>query len=85
MSEIRAVFFDIDGTLFSTVDFATRAREASVDAMLEAGLPVNRDELLEELAEVVREFSSNYERHFVISHPEPEKPASMRCSRLAFR
>ena len=64
MSEIRAVFFDIDGTLFSTVDFATRAREASVDAMLEAGLPVNRDELLEELAEVVREFSSNYERHF---------------------
>ncbi|RTZ91034.1 MAG: haloacid dehalogenase [Bacillota bacterium] len=64
MSEIRAVFFDIDGTLFSTVDFASRAREASVDAMLEAGLPVNRDELLEELAEVVREFSSNYERHF---------------------
>ncbi|MDE0959703.1 MAG: TIGR02253 family HAD-type hydrolase [Planctomycetota bacterium] len=64
MSEIRAVFFDIDGTLFSTSDFASRAREASVDAMIGAGLPVSREELLEELAEVVFEFSSNYERHF---------------------
>ncbi len=64
MSEIRAVFFDIDGTLFSTADFAARAREASVDAMIEAGLPETREHLLEELGEVVREFSSNYERHF---------------------
>ncbi|MDE0958058.1 MAG: TIGR02253 family HAD-type hydrolase [Planctomycetota bacterium] len=64
MSEIRAVFFDIDGTLFSTSDFASRAREASVDAMVGAGLPVSREELLEELAEVVLEFSSNYEKHF---------------------
>ena len=64
MSEIRAVFFDIDGTLFSTSEFASRAREASVDAMVGAGLPVSREELLEELAEVVLEFSSNYEKHF---------------------
>ncbi|MGE4619891.1 MAG: TIGR02253 family HAD-type hydrolase [Planctomycetota bacterium] len=64
MNEIRAVFFDIDGTLFSTADFAARARAASVDAMIEAGLAVSRHDLLEELTEVVREFSSNYERHF---------------------
>jgi len=35
-----------------------------VDAMVGAGLPVSREELLEELAEVVLEFSSNYEKHF---------------------
>ena len=64
MSEIRAVFFDIDGTLFSTVDFASLARAASADAMIEAGLNVPREDLLEELDEVIREFSSNYERHF---------------------
>jgi putative hydrolase of the HAD superfamily len=32
--------------------------------MVGAGLPVSREELLEELAEVVLEFSSNYEKHF---------------------
>ena len=64
MRDIRAVFFDIDGTLFSTDAFASRARAASADAMIEAGLAVPRDDLLEELTEVVREFSSNHERHF---------------------
>jgi len=64
MSEIRAVFFDVDGTLFSTMKFASLARAASADAMIEAGLDVPREDLLEELNEVVREFSSNYERHF---------------------
>ncbi|MEC9475934.1 MAG: TIGR02253 family HAD-type hydrolase [Planctomycetota bacterium] len=64
MSEIRAVFFDVDGTLFSTMKFASLARAASADAMIDAGLNVPREDLLEELNEVIREFSSNYERHF---------------------
>ncbi|NCF55747.1 MAG: TIGR02253 family HAD-type hydrolase [Planctomycetia bacterium] len=64
MSQIRAIFFDIDGTLFSTVDFAARARRASVRAMIKAGLEMEEEVLLEELAEVVKEFSSNYEGHF---------------------
>lgn len=64
MNEIKAVFFDVDGTLFSTMEFASRARSASAHAMIEAGLDVPHEDLLEELSEVVREFSSNYERHF---------------------
>lgn len=61
---LRAIFFDIDDTLFSTSSFAERAREASVDAMLGMGVRASRETVLAELNEVVREFSSNYEHHF---------------------
>ena len=61
---LRAIFFDIDNTLFSTRDFAKRARAASVDAMIQAGLKTDPETLIAELAEVVREFSSNYDKHF---------------------
>ena len=64
MARLRAIFFDIDGTLFSTSAFAARARTASIEAMIAAGLQVDRETLLEELEEVIREFSSNYEHHF---------------------
>jgi putative hydrolase of the HAD superfamily len=64
MPELDAIFFDIDDTLYSTSDFAARARAASVDAMIAAGLQVPREELLAELDEVVKEFSSNYPLHF---------------------
>lgn len=64
MSQIKAIFFDIDGTLFSTMEFAAQARRASVKAMIKAGLNMDEDSLLEELLEVVKEFSSNYEGHF---------------------
>lgn len=61
---LRAIFFDIDDTLFSTSTFAERAREASVDAMLAMGVRCERGVILKELTEVVQEFSSNYEHHF---------------------
>jgi putative hydrolase of the HAD superfamily len=63
-SMLKAVFFDIDDTLYSTHSFAMRAREASVDAMLAMGLKADRRTVLRELTEVVHEFSSNYEHHF---------------------
>ncbi len=61
---LRAIFFDIDNTLFSTREFAARARAASVDAMIAAGLRIDPEVLSAELGEVVREFSSNHEKHF---------------------
>ena len=63
-AELEAIFFDIDDTLYSTSDFARRARAASVDAMVAAGLSCSREELLTELDEVVKEFTSNYANHF---------------------
>jgi putative hydrolase of the HAD superfamily len=64
VSDLEAIFFDIDDTLFSTSEFAKRARGASVDALIAAGLNMPREELLSELDEVVKEFTSNYEHHF---------------------
>jgi putative hydrolase of the HAD superfamily len=61
---LRAIFFDIDDTLYSTSTFAERARENSVDAMLAMGVRASRETLLRELEEVVAEFSSNYEHHY---------------------
>jgi putative hydrolase of the HAD superfamily len=63
-AKLEAIFFDLDDTLFSTSEFAERARRASVDAMIATGLRMDPSELLIELQEVVAEFSSNYDHHF---------------------
>ena len=62
--ELEAIFFDVDDTLFSTTEFALRARRAAVRAMRDAGLDHPLDRLERELEEVVGEFSSNYGNHF---------------------
>lgn len=64
MAELSAIFFDIDDTLYSTSEFASRARANSVDAMIAAGLAIERGQLMAELEEVIAEFSSNYSYHF---------------------
>jgi len=61
---LDALFFDIDDTLFSTSVFADKARRAAVDAMLNAGLRIDRETCKRELDEVIDEFSSNYGSHF---------------------
>lgn len=61
---MKAVLFDLDDTLFSTTDFARRARQEAVDAMIARGLDATPEELMEELMEVVREFGSNYSSHY---------------------
>jgi len=62
--KIKAVLFDIDDTLFSTTEFATRARRDAVEAMRRQGLKVSAEELLRELNEAIAEFGSNFEHHF---------------------
>ena len=61
---LKAVFFDIDDTLFSTTTFADLARREAVEAMRRHGLRLPADHLLRELSEVISEFSSNHEHHF---------------------
>jgi putative hydrolase of the HAD superfamily len=62
--KLSAILFDIDDTLFSTTEFAQRARINAVRAMIQAGLDVPEEVVLRELDEVLVEFSSNYEHHF---------------------
>ena len=64
MTRLRAVLFDIDDTLFSTSDFARRARANAVRAMIAAGLDLPAEVVQKELDEVISEFSSNYEHHY---------------------
>ena len=61
---LDAIFFDLDDTLFSTSEFAEKARWASCQAMCRAGLRVDPHDVMDELREVVAEFSSNYDHHF---------------------
>jgi putative hydrolase of the HAD superfamily len=61
--KLRAIFLDIDDTLFSTTAFAEKARRNAIQAMIEHGLRGDREDLVRELSEVVAEFSSNYEHH----------------------
>ncbi len=64
MPRLRAIFFDIDDTLYSTSEFSEIARSAAIDAMIDAGLNVSKDQIQEELEEVINEFTPNYEHHF---------------------
>lgn len=62
--KIRAVFFDVDDTLFATSEFARQAHLSAVRAMVQAGVRMSCEELFDELKEVVQEFTSNYPYHF---------------------
>lgn len=64
MPRLRAIFFDIDDTLYSTSEFSELARSAAIQAMIEAGLSLSKEEVQEELEEIITEFTSNYEHHF---------------------
>jgi len=64
MGKLRAVFFDIDDTLYSTSEFAAAARRAAVEAMIEHGLRMSADDAFAELGEVIAEFGSNYPHHY---------------------
>ena len=61
---LKAVFFDIDDTLYSTSQFAERARRAAIEAMRTAGLRADHETCMRELEEVLAEFTSNYQGHF---------------------
>lgn len=61
---LKALFFDVDDTVYSTTEFAQLARKNAVKAMIQAGLQMEEKECLHELEEVIQEFSSNYGNHF---------------------
>ncbi|RLI92324.1 MAG: haloacid dehalogenase [Candidatus Altiarchaeales archaeon] len=62
--KIRALFFDIDDTLYDSTLQANLARESAIKAMIEAGLDVNEEKAMSSLREIVRKFGSNYSYHF---------------------
>jgi putative hydrolase of the HAD superfamily len=61
---LQAVFWDIDDTMFSTTAFVKLARERAIQAMLDRGLALPLDRVLDELQAVVDEFGPNDDRHY---------------------
>ncbi|MFC1454905.1 TIGR02253 family HAD-type hydrolase [Candidatus Undinarchaeota archaeon] len=61
---IKAVFFDIDGTLFDSRKLSETARDNAVRAMIHAGLEGDKGKILASLKGIIQEKGSNYERHF---------------------
>ena len=65
MAKIKALFFDIDDTLYDSSKLAKMARKNSINAMIDAGLP-EKDELkvFEILKKIIKKFGSNYPHHY---------------------
>ncbi len=62
---LKAVFFDIDDTLYDSTTLARRARLNSIRAMIDAGLEERDEEKLYSLLQkIIKKFGSNYPRHY---------------------
>lgn len=64
MASIKAVFFDLDNTLYNTSRLAEMSRRNAVRAMIEAGLPAGEDEAMKKLLAIVRKKGPNYDHHY---------------------
>lgn len=64
MERIKAVFFDVDNTLYDTATQVEAARSNVVKAMIEAGLPVDERKALARLKRIVKKYGPNYRFHY---------------------
>jgi len=75
-ARIKAVFFDIDNTLFPTDRFAAFARKSAIRAMAREGLPCSEAKAYALLKKIVVKYGANSPRHFDILLTELKQPRS---------
>ena len=62
---IKAIFFDIDDTLYDSTKLTTMARQNSIRAMMDSGLPEKSEEKLYNLLnEIIKKHGPNYAKHY---------------------
>ena len=61
---IKALFFDIDNTLYDSATLSSMARKNSVKGMIDAGLDVDENTALNDLESIIKKHGSNYPRHY---------------------
>jgi len=61
---IRLIGFDLDDTLFDATELATQARIGGLKKIQECGLNYSLQEGINGLFEIVKEFGSNYTKHY---------------------
>ena len=61
---LKAIFFDIDNTLFPSRKFVELARRNAISAMVQVGLPFDEEHLYKRLLHIVKRYGSNYPHHF---------------------
>ncbi len=62
---IKAIFFDIDDTLYDSTKLTTMARQNSIRAMIDSGLPERSEEKLYTLLNgIIKKHGSNYGKHY---------------------
>ncbi len=61
---IRAIFFDIDNTLYDSSKLTSMARRNSVLAMIDAGLSLPEEKILKDLNRIIEEYGPNYGKHY---------------------
>ncbi|MFZ2455757.1 MAG: TIGR02253 family HAD-type hydrolase [Candidatus Altiarchaeia archaeon] len=64
MDKIKAVFFDIDNTLYDSALQVEMVRRNAIKAMIEAGFEIDAEEGLKALKDIVAIRGSNYQNHF---------------------
>ncbi|MFX1315880.1 MAG: TIGR02253 family HAD-type hydrolase [Promethearchaeota archaeon] len=63
-NRIKLVGFDLDDCLFDSTGLSDRARIRGIDAMINLGLDIDRDEAILKLQEIVKEYGSNFSKHY---------------------
>jgi putative hydrolase of the HAD superfamily len=63
-NKIKLVGFDLDDCIFDSTGLSERARVKGIEAMINLGLKIKRDEAIDLIKEIVNEYGSNFSRHY---------------------
>jgi putative hydrolase of the HAD superfamily len=64
MSPIKLIGFDLDDCLFDSTGLSERARIKGIDAMIDLGLKIDREEAVRIIHDIVKEYGSNSSKHY---------------------